>query len=184
MAFLRAYMAGDPGLGSFLKKGLKKLGKIATGPIGTVASFAIPGGAFLKGGALLAKLGKVGKVAGLAKRFGPGIKGGIAALKGMSRTQLARLGVGAGAAAAVGGAVGYRAAGGGIGGEVALPGEMGELTFDPGTGTYRPGRRYRRMNVTNVRALRKAIRRVKGFAKIARTSLVLEKKVRIKKRSR
>lgn len=31
------------------------------------------------------------------------------------------------------------------------------------------GRRYRRMNVTNVKALRRAIRRARGFAKLARS---------------
>ena len=44
------------------------------------------------------------------------------------------------------------------------------------------GRRRRRMNVTNVRALRRGIRRIAGFAKIARRVLVLSKRVKKPKR--
>lgn len=42
----------------------------------------------------------------------------------------------------------------------------------------------KRMNVCNPRALRRAIRRVKGFNKLAGKSFTFEKKVRIKKRRR
>jgi hypothetical protein len=47
-----------------------------------------------------------------------------------------------------------------------------------------PGRKHRRMNVLNARALRRSIRRVQGFSKFARKSFVFEKRVKMKKRKR
>jgi len=44
-------------------------------------------------------------------------------------------------------------------------------SFPAGVGAYR--RRYRRMNVLNLRALKRAIRRAKGFEHIARQVLVI-----------
>lgn len=43
-----------------------------------------------------------------------------------------------------------------------------------------PRRRYRRMNVTNFRALKRSMRRVKGFAKMAREAITFTKQVRMK----
>jgi len=42
----------------------------------------------------------------------------------------------------------------------------------------------RRMQVTNTRALRKGMRRVEGFAKVAKKTISFTKRVRLKKRSR
>lgn len=45
-------------------------------------------------------------------------------------------------------------------------------------------RRGRRMNVTNVRALRRGMRRVQGFAKLARQTVSFTQRVKMKKRRR
>jgi hypothetical protein len=45
-------------------------------------------------------------------------------------------------------------------------------------------RRYRRMNVTNVRALRRSMRRVQGFAKLARATVQFTQRVKMKKHRR
>lgn len=45
-------------------------------------------------------------------------------------------------------------------------------------------RRYRRMNVTNVRALRRGMRRVQGFAKLARQTIGFTQRVKMKRRRR
>src|SRR6267142_5004837 len=56
--------------------------------------------------------------------------------------------------------------GGAIAGAVGVAaGALGERAYMGGGGG---GRRYRRMNVTNVRALRRSIRRCAGFAKLAK----------------
>jgi len=46
------------------------------------------------------------------------------------------------------------------------------------------GRRRGRMNVANVRALRRSIRRVQGFKRLATSTITLTKAVRLKKRGR
>jgi hypothetical protein len=43
---------------------------------------------------------------------------------------------------------------------------------------------YRRMNVGNVRALRRSMRRVQGFAKLAKKTIQFTQRVRMKKRGR
>jgi len=45
-------------------------------------------------------------------------------------------------------------------------------------------KRYRRMNVTNMRALTRAVRRVKKFEKVARSCVTLSHHVRVKKHAR
>ena len=45
-------------------------------------------------------------------------------------------------------------------------------------------KRYRHMNVANVRALRRAARRLEGFEKLAKKTLVLTHRVHVKKRGR
>lgn len=46
------------------------------------------------------------------------------------------------------------------------------------------GRRYRRMNVGNIRALGRAMRRVKSFAKLAKRTIGFTKRVHMKRRKR
>jgi hypothetical protein len=46
------------------------------------------------------------------------------------------------------------------------------------------GRKRRRINVLNPRALRRSMRRVQGFSKFARKSFILEKRVKMKRRRR
>lgn len=45
-------------------------------------------------------------------------------------------------------------------------------------------RRHHRMHVTNVKALRRAMRRVQGFAKLARKTIGFTQRVRMKKHRR
>ena len=45
-------------------------------------------------------------------------------------------------------------------------------------------RRYRRTNVANVRALRRAMRRVQGFAKLARSTVAFTQRVKMKRARR
>jgi hypothetical protein len=46
------------------------------------------------------------------------------------------------------------------------------------------GRRYKRMNVGNVKALRRSMRRVQGFAKLAKSTMTFTQHHRMKKRKR
>lgn len=151
------YWGGDPLFGLKIKlpkiKPLKLLGKVA-GPAVTAASFLpTPVG-------VVARVGKLAKVLGAAKTLGKMAAGGAA--------------IGGGAAIA------EQAMKGGFAGPM-LPGgfDFGKalgggatVGIDPATGMPRIGRkRYRRMNVTNMKALTRATRRVHRFAKLARTCI-------------
>lgn len=60
-------------------------------------------------------------------------------------------------------------------------GQTGWPGIISGGSSTAPGRRrYRRMNVTNFRALKRSMRRVKGFAKMAREAITFTKQVRMK----
>lgn len=159
----RAAAMGDPGLGSFLKKAVGFVGKAAMfvpGPIGIA--------------------GRVGKLAGIAGRVG----------------KLAKIGSGLGKMALGGAAFG---AGGaavsrflpGSAGEPSLPGAGPSVLPIGGGGTAAerramgfPSRSGRRMNVANVKALRRSIRRVQGFKNLATQCFTLTKAVRMKKRGK
>lgn len=187
---------GDPGIGGFFKKAFKVVKKVATSPLGDLATLAIPGGGFLKGAKLLSKVGKVRAFAKAGK-----LAGMVGKLKGagkMSAAMLKKLGIrGAGAAAAaVGAGVGgmalgsaFRGPGSPMGGEIP-PWGMGEaistvpMTIDPVTGMATARRRYRRMNPTNPKALNRAIRRVTSFKKLFSKSIRITSTVHRKAKSR
>src|SRR5512147_898105 len=163
MAFIRSYMvrsrmmAGDPLFGIKLPK--IKVGKLLGGVAGTALSLTPAG-----------RVANVLKIAGKA--------------------------VGMGAAA-------------GIGSRLVQSIPMPSFQAQPGTGAFNIGsnrpateeekrmgraafegayvrshKRYRRMNVTNMRALTRAVRRVKRFEKIARQTVTLSHRVRVKKGAR
>jgi hypothetical protein len=67
----------------------------------------------------------------------------------------------------------------GLGGQTAIRG--GHRYFGPNAVTWVESPR-RRLNPCNIRALRRAARRMEGFMKIARRFLVLERKLKFKKR--
>jgi len=177
MAFIRSFSRGDPGLGSWLKKAAK-----IVMPVASLAQSKMGRqiGGILPGGGLIAKANTL---------FG---SGGM--FQGKSRTDLMAAATGmmgglnlGGSFKQIGGKILSGAAQGFAQG-LSSRAQTGVEVVDPVTGytyvDYTRKRRGRRMNVANVKALRRSIRRVKGFAKIARQSLVLEKKVRIKKRGR
>lgn len=60
----------------------------------------------------------------------------------------------------------------------AMAGKLGALKLPAGH------RRHHRMRVTNVRALHRAMRRVQGFAKLARRTIGFTHRVHMKKRRR
>ncbi len=148
--------AGDPGFLSSLWKGFKKVAKFIPGPIGTIAT-AIGGGAALS------------KIAPPPGTF-PGT--------GMPPMTYGKT---------VGpqyGAYGPRAPG------FVAPTTKGMYPYDPAacpTGYHLAkdgsGRlvRNRRMNIANPRALRRAMRRVQGFEKLAKRTITFTKRVRMKK---
>lgn len=149
-------------------------------------------------GGLLKGIGKVAKVAGKIGKAVPGIGTAISAIelgsglgKALAGGPLKRIGLPPGAI------IGSGSTG------IVAPGSFGpgpRLPQIPGTmpggsptaygggsgGRSRSGangyRRYRRMNVGNVRALRRSMRRVEGFAKLARQTITFTKQVRMKKR--
>jgi len=190
-------LRGDPGLfgsiGKFITKGIGgKLLKSIPG-VGTVASLAsvLPVGKLLKAGRGLAS--KVGfRATGIPGIMAPGRPGGFGSMMPAAGKVIGTMGrggkfaLGAGAAAAGGAALALRGGGspGGLGSmQRAL--QSGRAAVDPGTGQIvRTGRRYRRMHVTNMKALNRSIRRVKGFAKVARAALVIDKRFKTKKGAR
>jgi len=151
MAYLRAYQAavGDPGFGGWLKKRLK-VGKGTLASVVKVAGF-IPG---------------VGGIAAKAARFLPALKGA---------TKIA----GVGAAFTAGSAAVDRfLAGGAVPpgmGPVIAPAFGRETAREQGFGFRRSGKR---MNVANVKALRRAIRRVDGFKTLACSAVRIGETVR------
>jgi hypothetical protein len=89
--------------------------------------------------------------------------------------------------------MGYYQAGAGVHPAAATnPGANPNAYFTPGSGYNVPkswsggGRHYRRMNVTNVHALRRSMRRVKGFAKMAHSVMTFTKhhKMKVHRRRR
>ncbi len=56
------------------------------------------------------------------------------------------------------------------------------ILIDPKTGLAFPRKAHRRMHVTNVRALRRAMRRVQGFAHLAKKTIGFTRRVHMKRR--
>ncbi len=151
MPYYMGDYAGDPGFFGFLKKAVGLIPGV-----GTVASSI--GSVFSRGGAR--RLPEAVEAGGGAIMRMPGgsiIKRGAAAL---GRLPLGAKVLGVGAAAAATGAIAERMASGGQ-----LP---RGFRISRKTGKVV---RIRRMRVTNPRALRRAIRRAHGFARLARRVL-------------
>jgi len=162
--------AGDPGWLSSLWKGVKKfagpiVGGIIGGPVG-VAVGSMGGGSSGKGG---------GKQLTLPGTFG----GGVTMPGGMSLTGGYTPGAmipGAGRLPP------FTATGAGV-----LPaGGRGGQMIPSGYHFAKDGSgrlvRNRRMNVANPRALRRSMRRVQGFEKLARRTISFTRRVKMKKR--
>jgi len=147
------YPQGDPGLFSILGKIIKPIWKVVKPLILPAAVGAATGTA-------------VTTVA--APPAAPAIPG-AAAFPG------AGYGIPAAAGAMVGGAIaGYQAG--------AVPAGMCPAGYHPRKDRRLPFKcvRNRRMNIANPRALRRGMRRVKGFEKLARRTISFTKRVRIK----
>lgn len=197
-------MRGDPGLLGGLGKLVGKVSGVVSkitspiraipgvGPIlARVAPKLIPGVGLVSTAATIAGLASKGVS---ALRAGRGV-GGLGSM--MSAAQRGKV-IGSGGAGrralALGGgaAIGGAAVGLGPGGLGSMQRALqsGQAQLDPTTGrlvSTRTGRfvgRRRRMHVTNMRALNRAIRRVKGFAKVARASMTVDKRFKVKKGAR
>lgn len=195
MAFLRAYMMGDPGLGSFFKKlkkkiSLKNIAKVVM-PVASVANSSfgrrigagfIPGGAGVAANALISS--GMGSSIGSPGTLPPTVYGGDwkSALGSLGREAASRL------------LEQYTSGGAGPGMNVGPDFsrvKSGSSTTAPLgrklTNAERAAmgmRRAPRMRATNVAALRRSIRRVKSFARIARQTIVLDKRVKLRKRGK
>lgn len=145
--------AGDPGLLSFIGKAVKSVWKIAKPILG--AAVGGPVGGLITGGVAGVAVGKALVPAGAAMPAPPSMPG-----IGMIQPVVAGVVQGAMAGRAMGGMCpsGYHPAKDGSGRCV----------------------RNRRMNVANPRALRRSMRRVKGFEKLARRTISFTRRVRIK----
>lgn len=117
---------------------------------------------------------------GLISKIGKGIVGAARGVLGIpSMPGMGKIG------GAIGGAV-KKFPGGGKGAAIAagglaagaLGGMVGDRMMSGG------GRSYRRTNVGNVKALRRAMRRVQGFAKLANSTMSFTRTHRMKKRRR
>jgi len=143
---------GDPGLFSFVGKALKSVWKIAKPLVG--AALGIP---------VIPAV--VGAVAGAAA--------GSAVVPYGSPPPPPLGGIPAAAGAALGGALaGY------AGQRAITPGGVCPAGYHPDKKTGTRCVRNRRMNIANPRALRRSIRRVKGFEKLARKTIVMTRRVR------
>jgi len=138
------YYAGDPGIFSAIGSIVKK----ATGLFGRGREVALATVGKMPGGA------RAGEI--------------LAQAKGAIVRHPVLTGAGGAAVAGVAGAVLAR---GGAGGSFGAPGMRGFHMSKPHTGVPPHMVRNRRMHVTNPRALRRALRRAQGFAKLARRVL-------------
>ncbi len=162
--------AGDPGFLSSLWKGIKKvapviLGGLVGGPAGALIGAAGGGG----GGKPTPQFPALPGTVGGAISFPGGTSISTAYVPGAIVPGRGRLPP-------------YTAAGPGV-----LPaGGRGGAMIPSGYHFAKDGSgrlvRNRRMNVANPRALRKAMRRVQGFEKLARRTIVFTRRVKMKKR--
>ena len=157
--------SGDPGFLSSLWKGFKKVAKFIPGPIGTIArlagTVAVAGTAAavlrptppIYGGQQVVPYGGLPpSPAGQLQRFAPG--------RNQTYGQ---------------GPMAFAPGGGAPGG--ACP--TGYHLAKDGSGRMV---RNRRMNIANPRALRRAMRRVQGFEKLAKRTITFTRRTRLKKR--
>lgn len=176
MAYLRTYqaLAGDPGLFKRLRKMRLPRAIRKFQPGRAAGGLARMGVGFVPG---------VGPVAS-ALYGDPGLFGSIGRGLGRIAGRIGGSAVGKAAGRVLGGVVGGGAMGGIPGaviGGVASAG-AGALIGRAFGGGGSSGRRYRRINVANVKALNRAVRRVQGFSKLAKETIQLERQVRLKHR--
>jgi len=162
--------AGDPGWLSSLWKGIKSvalpvLGGMLGGPAGAAAAGALGGGGKPRPGTAMTLPGTFGGAVSFPGGMGvQGIWQGGAMVPGQGRLPP------------------YTAAGAGVlpaGGRGGTGIPIG-WHLDKRTGTYLV--RNRRMNIANPRALRRAMRRVQGFEKLAKRTIQFTRRVKMKKR--
>jgi len=162
--------AGDPGFLSSLWKGFKKVAKFIPGPIGTIARVAGVGAIALGGAKILTppiQAPATNKIRPFGYPSFPAVgAGGAPSMLGQpwagpATTQAARRTLEFAQPPMAGGCpTGYHYAKDGSGRLV----------------------RNRRMNVANPRALRRSMRRVQGFEKLARRTITFTRRVKMKKR--
>ncbi len=162
--------AGDPGFLSSLWKGVKKVAKFA---IGTAIGGPI-------GGALVATAGGGGGAPPTQFPVAPGTIGGAVTMPGGMRFSTAY--TPRAMVPGQGRLPPYTATGPGV-----LPaGGRGGAMIPSGWHYAKDGSgklvRNRRMNVANPRALRRSMRRVQGFEKLARRTITFTRRTRMKKR--
>lgn len=186
MAYLRAYQAlsGDPGF--FRSRGVSipkfgQMGRRRRGfrDFGRSAMLGIRAGAPIV--SVMPGMGPISLAAGLVGDPGLGsllgrLAGGAGRILG--RVASSPVGRAAGALITGGGALGAL---GGLAAGAAIPAAVGlaQRAFG-GHG----GRKYRRMDVGNVKALRRSMRRVEGFAKLAKSTIAFTHQTRMRKRGR
>jgi len=153
--------AGDPGFLSSLWKGVKSVAKVALG-----AAFPIPAAIYA------------------ATRGKPTPPAATGYMAGGMPTSFPGVGATPGTLAAFTGRAGPRFSGVGLGPQAVAPDATGccptGYHLDKQTGTKCV--RNRRMNVANPRALRRSMRRVQGFEKLARRTITFTRRTRLKKR--
>ena len=152
--------AGDPGFLSSLWKGIKKVGKVAL-----TAAFPIPA-----------------MVYGAIKGQKPTAPASSGYMPGGMPTSFPGIGAMPGTLAAAAGRAPMAFSGVGLGAQAPAPGQpcpSGYHLAKDGSGRMV---RNRRMNVANPRALRRSMRRVQGFEKLARRTITFTRRTRLKKR--
>lgn len=160
--------AGDPGFLSSLWKGFKKVAKFIPGPIGMVAKVAAGAGLALGGARAVQQVQQQYRGPLGAPQFPV-----TTPFPGGSMTQFGSR------VPAVGGAK-FRLPSAQT---MAAPGEpcpTGYHLAKDGSGRWV---RNRRMNIANPRALRRAMRRVGGFEKLAKRTIQFTRRVKLKKRT-
>ena len=162
--------AGDPGFLSSLWKGIKKIAPVIVGGmLGGPAGAIIAGAGGAGGGRPTPQFPALPGTVGGQISFPGGTSVGLGYAPGAIVPGRGRLPP-------------YTAAGPGV-----LPGGgRGGAMIPSGYHFAKDGSgrlvRNRRMNVANPRALRKAMRRVQGFEKLARRTIVFTRRVKMKKR--
>jgi len=159
--------AGDPGFLSSLWKGFTKVAKFIPGPIGMVAKIA--GGAALAfGGAKAVQTVQQAYKGPLGAPQFPQ----VSTFPGGTMTQFGPR------VPAVGGPQ-FKLPGPGVMGAPGQPCPTGYHLAKDGSGRWV---RNRRMNIANPRALRRAMRRVGGFEKLAKRTISFTRRVKMKTR--
>jgi len=162
--------AGDPGFLSSLWKGFKKVAAFIPGPIGAIARVAGAVGAGVAGVKLLQPPGgfpQVKPASFPAQTFIPPGSGAIG--PGRPGFPLPTY-------------LGAGRTGGPTRGSVAMTDGCCPQGFHPEKSGKGYCVRNRRMNVGNARALRRGMRRVQGFEKLARRTISFTRRVKMKKR--